>query len=112
MNINVSVNAGICGFVTKATTKCEDGQFVDFVIESPCEKIQALAKAIKEAGPIDAFQEISPVGESIILSKTREVLKGCCAGCVVPVALFKSMQVAAGLALPSDISILMKEEEI
>ncbi|HCE44866.1 MAG TPA: hypothetical protein DET40_15100 [Lentisphaeria bacterium] len=107
MNVQVTVNAGVCGFITKATANCEDGQLVDFVVDSPCEKIQALAKAIKEAGPIDAFQEISPAGESIILSRTREVLKGCCAGCVVPVALFKSMQVAAGLALPSDISISM-----
>ena len=105
MNVQISVNAGICGFITKAEVKCEDGQFVELVIESPCEKIQALSKSLKAVGPIDAFQEISPVGESIILSKTREVLKGCCAGCVVPVALFKSMQVAAGLALPSDISI-------
>lgn len=50
MNVQVSVNAGICGFITKAEAKCEDGQFVDFVIESPCEKIQALAKALKKAG--------------------------------------------------------------
>ncbi|MFA6290954.1 MAG: hypothetical protein WC637_04185 [Victivallales bacterium] len=107
MNVQISVNAGICGFITKAESKCEDGQFVEFAIDSPCEKIQALAKSLKEAGPIDAFQEISLAGESVILSKTREVLKGCCAGCVVPVALFKSMQVAAGLALPSDISISM-----
>lgn len=111
MNINVSVNAGICGFITKATTKCEDGQFVDFVIVSPCEKIQTLAKSLKTLGPIDAFQEISPAGESVILATTRTTLKGCCAGCVVPIALFKSMQVAAGLALPSDISISMKNSE-
>ncbi len=105
MNVQVSVNAGVCGFITKATAKCGDGQFVELVIDSPCEKIQALSKSLKEAGPIDAFQEISPAGESVILATTRTTLKGCCAGCVVPVALFKSMQVAAGLALPSDISI-------
>ena len=108
MNVQVFVNAGVCGFTTNAEAKCEDGQMVDFVIKSPCEKIQVLAKAIKEAGPIDAFQEISPAGESVILSKTRATLKGCCAGCVVPIGLFKSLQVAAGLALPSDISISMK----
>ncbi len=108
MNVQVSVNAGICGFITKAEAKCEDGQFVELAIESPCEKIQALAKSLKAVGPVDAFQEISQSGESVILSTTRATLKGCCAGCVVPVALFKSMQVAAGLALPSDISISMK----
>ena len=111
MNVQISVNAGICGFTTKAEAKCEDGQLVDLVIDSPCEKIQALAKALKAVGPVDAFQEISPAGESVILSTTRATLKGCCAGCVVPIALFKSMQVAAGLALPSDISISMKNSE-
>ena len=110
MNVQFSVNAGICGFMTKAAANCEDGQFVELVIESPCEKIQALAKSLEEAGTIDAFQEISPAGESVILSTARATLKGCCAGCVVPVALFKSMQVAAGLALPSDISISMAKE--
>lgn len=107
MNVQISVNAGICGFTTKADVKCEAGQFVELAIKSPCEKIQALAKSLKEAGAIDAFREISVAGESVILATTRATLKGCCAGCVVPVALFKSMQVAAGLALPSDISISM-----
>ena len=111
MKVKVSVNAGVCGFITKAETKCEDGQFVDLAIESPCEKIQSLAKSLKDAGPIDAFQEISPSGESVILSTTHATLKGCCAGCVVPIAIFKSMQVAAGLALPSDISISMTDSE-
>ncbi|MGB9596019.1 MAG: DUF6951 family protein [Candidatus Poribacteria bacterium] len=32
-------------------------------------------------------------------------MKGCCSGCAVPVGIFKSMQVAAMLALPMDISI-------
>ncbi len=110
MNAKVSVNAGICGFITNAEAKCEDGQLVELAIESPCEKIQALARAIKEAGPIDAFEEINPSGESVILSRTRATLKGCCAGCAVPVGLFKAMQVAAGLALPKDILIQIMSE--
>ncbi len=110
MSVKISVNAGICRFVTNAEAKCEDGQLVDFVIESPCEKIQALARAIKEAGTIDAFEEINPSGESVILSQTRATLKGCCAGCAVPIGFFKAMQVAAGLALPEDISIQIISE--
>ncbi|MFN2352102.1 MAG: hypothetical protein ABR497_09170, partial [Kiritimatiellia bacterium] len=34
-------------------------------------------------------------------------LKGCCAGCAVPVGVFKAMQVAAGLALPKDPTITL-----
>jgi len=40
----------------------------------------------------------------------RETLKGCCAGCAVPAGLFKAMQVAAGLALPQDITIRLSAE--
>ena len=65
---------------------------------------------LKAAGVVDAYQEISPAAESAVLRTAREVLKGCCAGCAVPVGLFKAMQVAAGLALPKDISIKISRE--
>jgi uncharacterized 2Fe-2S/4Fe-4S cluster protein (DUF4445 family) len=45
---------------------------------------------------------------SVLLRTARDVLTGCCAGCAVPVGLFKTMQVAAGLALPKDITINME----
>ena len=35
-------------------------------------------------------------------------LKGCCAGCAVPSGIFKSMQVAASLALPQSVSMDIK----
>jgi hypothetical protein len=35
----------------------------------------------------------------------------CCAGCAVPAGLFKAMQVAAGLALPKDITIRLAKSE-
>ena len=110
MKANVNINAGICGFQTKIVTTGDDDQNVEFQIETNCEKIQSLAKALKEKGPIDAYQEISPANESVILTVVRSTLKGCCAGCAVPVGIFKSMQVAAGLALPKDIGINITTE--
>jgi len=61
--------------------------------------------ALKKYGTIDAFQEIHPEGHSVVMQPVRAILTGCCAGCAVPVGLFKAMQVAAGLALPRDIDI-------
>ncbi|MFA5864283.1 MAG: hypothetical protein WC975_06305 [Phycisphaerae bacterium] len=110
MKANVSVDAGICGFHTKIMSVSEDGQTVEFQIETGCEKIKALAQALKEKEPVDAYQEISPTGESVVLSVVRSTLKGCCAGCAVPVGLFKAMQIAAGLALPKDIMITISKE--
>ena len=110
MLATVEIEAGICGFRTSAKVRSDDGQNVTFEIESTCEKIRALAGRLQARGPIDAYQEISPVEDSVVLTTARETLKGCCAGCAVPAGLFKSMQVAAGLALPQDIAIRLSAE--
>ena len=105
MKAKVNVDAGICGFQTSAVAAADEDQQVVFDVQSTCEKIRALAELLKAKGAIDAYQEISPAGEGVLMQTVRPMQKGCCAGCVVPVALFKGMQVAAGLALPKDVSV-------
>jgi len=105
MMATAKIDAGVCGFHTTSNAKSEDGMFVEFKVTSECEKIRSLTEALASKGPVNAYNEITPTSESVILAAVRECLKGCCAGCVVPVGLFKSMQVAAGLALPKDITI-------
>jgi hypothetical protein len=103
------IDAGVCGFRTTSKATSDDGMFVEFTIQSDCEKIRGFAEALIAKGPINAYEEISPQGESVVMVTVRECLKGCCAGCAVPVGLFKSMQVAAGLALPKDITIQIEK---
>ena len=105
MQVCTEIEAGVCGFHTAAKAASEDGMFVAFEIVSDCEKIRSLGDALASKGLVNAYEEINPAGESVILATARECLKGCCAGCAVPTGLFKSMQVAAGLALPKDIAI-------
>ena len=105
MTTRIRVDAGVCGFCTEAKASSDDSQHVALCIESDCEKIQRLAMRIQETGALDAYSEISPGEESVLLGLARDTLQGCCAGCVVPVGLFKAIQVAAGLALPKDLSI-------
>ena len=105
MNAKVDIDAGVCGFRTVAQASSEDSQNVTFQVESGCEKIRMAASALTAQGPLDAYQEISSEAESVLLATMRRSLKGCCAGCVVPVGLFKLMQVSAGLALPKDILV-------
>jgi hypothetical protein len=109
MKAMVNIDAGICGFVTTACVTSEDGQHVIFDVDSNCDKIAPLGQTLGKKGPIDAYQEISPGATSVIMTVIRETLTGCCAGCAVPVGLFKAMQVAAGLALPKDITIKLAE---
>ena len=105
MLVATEIDAGICGFHTTAQVTSEDSMFATFEVTSDCEKIQGLGNALTSKGPINVYEEINPAGESVVMTTVRECLKGCCAGCAVPVGLFKSMQVAAGLALPRDITI-------
>jgi hypothetical protein len=99
------IEAGVCGFRTTASATSEDGQYVTFEVRSDCDKIKKLGEALNLRGKIDAYREISPVDQSAVMQTVRATLTGCCAGCAVPVGLFKAMQIAAGLALPRDIGI-------
>lgn len=110
MKAHASVEPGVCGFATHIEATCDDGQNVTFEMRTDCEKNQAFAAAIAALGPIDAFHEISPQGESALMAAARGSLKGCCAACIVPVSVFKTMQVAAGLALPQDLSARIEKE--
>jgi len=110
MKATVEIDAGICGLRTTAGIASEDSQNVTFDIDTNCDKIARLAQAIGEKGPIDAYQEISPNGPAVIMTAAKETLTGCCAGCAVPVGLFKAMQVATGLALPKDITIKLTKD--
>jgi hypothetical protein len=105
MQAHADVQAGICGFRSSIVVTAERSRLVRFTVESDCETITALAASLAEHDDFDAFDEIDPRTDSSLMTVVRKHLKGCCAGCAVPVGLFKAMQVAAGLALPKVIEI-------
>ena len=105
MKAEVSVDAGICGFKTRIQADGDDEQNVTFRMASGCKNIQAFGEALAAKGPVDGYAEIGAGFDGVVLSTSRATLKGCCAGCVVPSAVFKAMQVAAGVALPKDIRL-------
>ncbi len=105
--IKTKVDGGICGFITDIEAASEDGQNVRFKVTSTCEKIQKMGEKLPV---VDAYSEISTGFEGELFKAIRTDLKGCCSGCAVPVGLFKSMQVAASLALPKEISIKINKE--
>ena len=110
MIAKVKIDPGICGFPTKVVATSEDNQFVRFDIKSNCEKVRDLANTLHENGDIDAFREINPADESIILACAKSTLVGCCAGCAVASGIMKATQVATGLALPKDVNITVAKE--
>ena len=100
------VEAGICGFVTEIEASSEDSQHVSFKVDTDCEKIENLSEKLTS---YDAYNEIRYGFDGELYKVIRNELKGCCAGCAVPVGLFKSMQVAAMVALPKNISITISK---
>lgn len=110
MKANVDVEAGVCGFRTSGHVSSEDGQHVVSELQSDCAKIQARLQRLKGQEPIDAYQEIGRGAGGVVLGTAQDALPGCCAACAVPIALFKAMQVAAGLALPKDVAIRLSKE--
>ena len=109
MPVKTVIEAGVCGFVTRVEAVSEDSQQVRFKINSHCEKIGKLAARL---GSVDAYNEIQAGFDGELYKLVMEELKGCCAGCAVPAGIFKSMQVAANLALPRDVSIRIAKQDI
>lgn len=109
MNASARIDAGVCGFQTTAGVSSPDGQKVVFRISSDCAKIQQMAEVLHQRGPIDAYDEMRP-GKGLLLGTDRSMTDGRCAGCVVPLALFKAMQVAVGMALPRDVIISLEKK--
>jgi Family of unknown function (DUF6951) len=107
--IRTLINAGVCGFHTTIVARSDDMQMVSLEITSDCENIRGLAEALQN--PVDAYQEIGDGSDGVVLSAARARLKGCCAGCAVPSGIFKSVQVAGGVALPAPVSIAIERAE-
>ena len=107
--VRATIHAGICGFVSEVTATADDEQSVHFSIVSPCANIQGLAAALPPY--VDAYAEIGTGYEGELWTAMRGVLRGCCSDYVVPPAIFKAMQVAGGVALPSDPTVHFERVE-
>ncbi len=107
MKAKATVDPGICGFKAVIKAECNDGMTAAVNIVSSCETMQQVNQQISQVGPINVVMELNPNTESAVLKIAGEVLvkKGCCEACIVPAAAVKATQVAAGLALPKDVTI-------
>lgn len=94
------IHAGICGFNTEVSVQKKD-QCCTISIRSDCKEIEKLSDQLRE---VDPYQEISFRGKGpITFIKFRESCPH--PACPVPVGIIKAIEVAAGLALPQDVSI-------
>ena len=109
MKCVAEIQAGVCGFKTTITAEAEE-EMVSFALATDCQKIQGLGSAL-HGRSFDAYSEIHTGFDGGVMQTVRANLSGCCAGCVVPVGIFKSMQVAARVALPKEVMVYLEVEE-
>jgi hypothetical protein len=94
--------SGICGFTTTVEAVMDGRHRVLLSIESECEVVQRLAEELTQ---VDPFQEITFKGDGpLTLRLAAQHL--CHTACPVPAGIIKAVEVAAGLALPADASIV------
>jgi hypothetical protein len=110
MNALVVIDAGICGFQTRIHASSEDSQNVVFKISSSCEKARKFGETLAAKGLIDSYAELGAGVDGLILGSARQIMDGACSACAVPIGAFKAMQIAAGLALPKDVSLKLSAD--
>jgi hypothetical protein len=95
------VKAGVCGKETtvEATKISQTKARVSFI--TTCEHVQALAEELTE---LDVGSEMTkPMNETLTYTLATKHL--CRTSCVVPAAILKTMEVAAGIFLPEPCAI-------
>lgn len=67
MKCSARIEAGICGFQTPVTADSADEPMVSLTILTDCEKVSALAEALK-GRQTDAYEEIARGSDGVVLS--------------------------------------------
>ena len=103
----VIVDAGVCGHTATVRAAKTTGYSVRVELESDCPHVQKIAV---EPIEVDALRQIGLRGG---LPPLLESAYACCAhaACPVPSALIKAVEVAAGLALPGDVTMTITKEQ-
>lgn len=102
---SVQVNPGICGLESSVEAILGDDGMCAVKGESACPHVRELLTAL---GPVDPFGEISyRMGMPRVLATAQETLPH--PACPVPCALLKAIEVASGLALPADVSVVVSD---
>ena len=108
MDIRAQISGGACGFDTIIDATTPDGMHVTLAIESDCPQVAAMAAELTE---LDAFQQVlrTPMAETTPLRLA--VKHKLHTTCLVPVGILKSVEAAAGLALPAESWIKLAKVE-
>ena len=105
MDVIAEISPGACGLVSRIKASSPDGMNVALEIESACPRVQSYAAQVTA---LDAFQELlrKPLAQTqpVLLAAEHSLHTTC----LVPLAVLKAAEAAAGLALPQASSIQLE----
>ena len=105
---SVWIKAGICGNEVVINAKKTTLTTIELTFETNCKHVKALAQDLRE---INIGEEMScPMNETTVYRLATKHL--CRNSCIVPAAIFKAIEVTAGLFLPAPASIEFIEGQI
>jgi hypothetical protein len=97
------VNPGVCGMtVTIEVTKASKRR-VKIKIDTNCEKVNGMAKALSEVSLLDALKR--PIDSEVYRAASEH---GLCVSCPVAMAILKAIEVENGLALPGSVAVQLE----
>jgi len=97
------IASGVCGFTTEVTAESSGQGSIKLEIQTECPAFKELSEALKEVDGMDCV--FCKVGQGPIYEACRVNCKH--AACPVPMGITKAVEVAAGLALPKDVSVIL-----
>ena len=101
----VEILPGICGLKTKLRITADEEQTVQVEIESECPYITAMQEDLKD---LDGYSEcFARYSSSTVYSVAEMNIKHL--ACPVPTAIIKGMEVACGLALPRNVTLIIEK---
>jgi len=97
------IMSGICGFKTEVTAEKGDGFTILLDTVSDCPAFKNLNASLSEVDGMACIMD--KVGEGAIYEACRLNCKH--SACPVPMGIVKVVEVAAGLALPKDVTVTL-----
>lgn len=105
MMATATVHPGICGLTTRLTMIADEDQMVKVHISSECPHIAAMQDELAELdGYVECFAKYST---STVYAAAEKHIRHL--ACPVSSAIIKGIEVACGLALPKDVSIVLEK---
>ena len=101
----VEILPGICGLKTKLKLTADEEQTVQVEIESECPYVTAMQNELKD---LDGYSEcFAKYSSSTVYTVAEKYIKHL--ACPIPTAIIKGMEVACGLALPRNVSLVIEK---